>query len=377
MKKLLVFCFLITALSAQTITVTPSEPYVGVGSTQQFYAAVTGLSNSTVTWSLIGSGPTNNPVLGTISASGLYTAPSAVPGQNPVTVRATGSDGKTVGIAYVLIEGLGPTLTSISPDPVIVGSYTVTVKGKGFVKGAYVNAGGISLQVTYVSSTELTAMGYQGTAGNVAFSVGNPGTVYSNIVNVPFVTPITVSPSTATVALGASKTFTASAPATWTASAGTITGSGIYTAPATMPSSSTVTITATGSAGQTGTAKVTLSQPETPVTAPTFSPPAGTYTAAQTITIASTTTGASIRYTTDGTTPSATAGTLYSTGFSVGATATVDERAKRAATASREVNGTATGALSAGRLWLSIKACAAASAGPALGASAIVLKTRS
>src|SRR4051812_29590828 len=53
------------------------------------------------------------------------------------------------------------------------------------------------------------------------------------------------------------------------------------------------------------------------VVAPTFTPAAGTYTTTQTVTIATTTSGASIRYTTDGSTPSATVGTLYSTPVSI------------------------------------------------------------
>ncbi len=57
--------------------------------------------------------------------------------------------------------------------------------------------------------------------------------------------------------------------------------------------------------------------------APTFSPVAGMYTNAQTVTIASTTSGASIHYTTDGTTPSATAGTLYAGPVAIGATTTL------------------------------------------------------
>ncbi|HTB81514.1 MAG TPA: chitobiase/beta-hexosaminidase C-terminal domain-containing protein, partial [Opitutaceae bacterium] len=44
--------------------------------------------------------------------------------------------------------------------------------------------------------------------------------------------------------------------------------------------------------------------------APSFSPAGGTYTTTQTVTISTTTGGASIRYTTDGSTPSETAGTL-------------------------------------------------------------------
>jgi poly(beta-D-mannuronate) lyase len=44
---------------------------------------------------------------------------------------------------------------------------------------------------------------------------------------------------------------------------------------------------------------------------PSFDPPAGTYTSVQTVAIASSTAGASIRYTTDGTTPSADNGIVY------------------------------------------------------------------
>ena len=322
--SLLGLLLLMGALQAQTITVTPAEPYVGVGFTQQFSAAVRGLTPSTVTWSLAGMAPLNNPRLGTITSAGLYTAPATPPAQNPVTVQATGSDGKTVGIAYVLVEGFGPTLTSIAPSPVNAGTYTVTINGRGFVRGAGVLAGAVALSVTYVSSTQLTATGYQGSAGSVAFKVSNPGTLYSNTVNVTFVTPITVSPATASVALSASKTFSASGQTvTWAATTGSITNGGVYTAPAIMPASSAVTITATGSSGQTGTAKVTLAQPLTQVAPPTFSPSAGTYTAAQSIALSTTTSGALIRYTLDGSTPSETAGTQYIAAFSVGTTRNV------------------------------------------------------
>ncbi len=57
--------------------------------------------------------------------------------------------------------------------------------------------------------------------------------------------------------------------------------------------------------------------------APSFSPAAGTYSTAQSVTITTGTSGASIRYTTDGSTPSSTAGTLYSGPVTIGATATL------------------------------------------------------
>ena len=56
--------------------------------------------------------------------------------------------------------------------------------------------------------------------------------------------------------------------------------------------------------------------------APTFSPAAGTYSAAQNVTISTTTNGASIRYTTDGSEPTETAGTLYSSPVTISSTNT-------------------------------------------------------
>jgi hypothetical protein len=72
---------------------------------------------------------------------------------------------------------------------------------------------------------------------------------------------IGVSPRTASVALGGTQQFTAtvSSGVTWSASEGTISATGLFTAPTTMPASPTVVIKATTSR-RTGTAKVTLIQ---------------------------------------------------------------------------------------------------------------------
>ncbi|HYW82981.1 MAG TPA: chitobiase/beta-hexosaminidase C-terminal domain-containing protein, partial [Spirochaetia bacterium] len=59
------------------------------------------------------------------------------------------------------------------------------------------------------------------------------------------------------------------------------------------------------------------------VAAPAFAPPGGTYAGGQTVTISTTTSGAAIRYTTDGSTPTQTAGTVYSSAVTVAATETI------------------------------------------------------
>nr|WP_166640076.1 chitobiase/beta-hexosaminidase C-terminal domain-containing protein [Amycolatopsis sp. SID8362] len=61
----------------------------------------------------------------------------------------------------------------------------------------------------------------------------------------------------------------------------------------------------------------------TTVAAPTFSPPGGTYSSAQTVTLSSATSGATIRYTVDGSTPTASS-TLYSGPISVPNSRTVN-----------------------------------------------------
>ncbi|HTQ32062.1 MAG TPA: chitobiase/beta-hexosaminidase C-terminal domain-containing protein, partial [Opitutaceae bacterium] len=60
------------------------------------------------------------------------------------------------------------------------------------------------------------------------------------------------------------------------------------------------------------------------VTAPVFSPGGGSYSSAQNVTLTSATPGASIRYTTDGSAPSETAGTLYSSPVEVANSTTLN-----------------------------------------------------
>lgn len=70
-------------------------------------------------------------------------------------------------------------------------------------------------------------------------------------------------------------------------------------------------------------------KPPQEVAAPEFSPAGGVYTTAQTVTIATTTEGAEIRYTTDGSDPSATTGTAYTVPVQVAATTTLKAIAVR------------------------------------------------
>ena len=73
------------------------------------------------------------------------------------------------------------------------------------------------------------------------------------------------------------------------------------------------------------------------VATPTFTPAAGTYTSAQSVTIACATEDATIYYTTDGTEPSATNGTVFSEAIDVGETMTIKAIAVKDDMANSEV----------------------------------------
>jgi len=84
---------------------------------------------------------------------------------------------------------------------------------------------------------------------------------------------------------------------------------------------SPVTYTVTAENGTTQNYTVTVTDQNT-VIQPAATPPAGTYTAAQSVTLATTTAGASIYYTTNGATPTASS-TLYSSAIAISATTTL------------------------------------------------------
>jgi hypothetical protein len=94
------------------VTASPAAATLLPGQTQQFKAAVSGSSNTAVIWSV-------NPAVGTISASGLYTAPAAITSQQLVTVTATSvADSTTFATASVALDPLAiSNLTVVGTTP--------------------------------------------------------------------------------------------------------------------------------------------------------------------------------------------------------------------------------------------------------------------
>ncbi len=268
-------CALLTAavavaVAADSVVLTPIRATIGINAKQQYTALVNGAAGVTAVWKVEGVAG-GSKTYGTITSGGLYTAPGVVPAQDPVEITAaTTSSTPGSQSVFIYLLGAGPTVSSATPSPIPVGSYSVTAHGAGFVTGAAIVIGGIELETTFVSATEVKGTGYIGAAGAQPLTVTNPGTVPSNVLSVSFGSTtkpvIAVTPSVATVQPGKTQQFNASGATgiEWAASAGIISSTGLYTAPATMPASSKVTITASATGATSGTATVTLKAASAP-----------------------------------------------------------------------------------------------------------------
>jgi hypothetical protein len=262
-----------------TVSVSPASATVNVGATYQFSAKAydqfgTALATQpTFTWT-IASG------VGSVSSSGLYTAPATA---GSAVVQAAGDT--LSGTAAVTVAALtGPTITTAAHVSSPTGTTPISTTATLNV-AATDPAGTSSLTYTWsLTGTPPASVSYSANGTNAAqtttVTFSAVGT-YNFLVTVKdtnnltatssvtvtvgqVLTTITVSPSTATVNAGATQQFTAaakdqfgnaySATITWTASAGTITTGGLFTAPTT---SGTITITAaSGSVQGHGTVTV-------------------------------------------------------------------------------------------------------------------------
>ncbi|MCX7942884.1 MAG: Ig-like domain-containing protein [Deltaproteobacteria bacterium] len=261
------------------VNIMPSSAIVNVGRTKQFVALVKNAHiTNEVIWSI-----ENDPgdgSLGTISNNGLYTAPQSVPNPAQIVIRATSKeDTSAFGIAPVLI--VPPVKVTVSP------------------KNQTVNAGtSFKFSVTVENADEDPSVKWEVLGGNQNGTIEQDGyyTAPDSVPNPPDVTikatsnfdpsaydtatvtvakPIEVEVSPNFVYVNVTKTqqFTATVKntsnqeVTWSvyggASNGTITQTGLYTAPANVPNPNIVSIIATSKADPTksGGAQVVIAPP--------------------------------------------------------------------------------------------------------------------
>ncbi|WP_051670364.1 DUF1800 family protein [Bryobacter aggregatus] len=283
------FCILalLTAASvqAQTITVYPGPSGIPKASSRQMSAYVP-LSPNTVTWSvngIIG----GDPVHGTVSQNGLYTAPAEVPPDNLITIQVASTAYPTkIGTASLSITQPLVYIWGSNPNKFAAGAVSLNINGAGFVPGVAITINDLPLTTTYLSATSLKVTGSV-PASMVGVAVlrainPNPGSTISDPVNVTVassnvsvsVNPASVSlPVTGTQSFSASVSGSSNLAVTWSTTAGTITASGLYTAPATLPSPPTATVTAKSVADPliSASATITLTKPSATVS---LTPPA-------------------------------------------------------------------------------------------------------
>jgi len=256
----------------------PRNSSVELGSTKQFGAYVP-LNPSTVTW-LVNDVPGGNATVGTISSTGLYQPPQLAPTNNQRIIKVQ-STAFSTSFAATSLKGTRkyPCLWSASPvsgGTFQVGTFQASLNGSNFTPDSQVTANGVDLATTYVSPTKVTATGTAG-VGTLTFTVRQPGpgAVTGNTVSVQVAAAtvaVSLTPSTTTVQLGANQSFSATVTGhantavTWSvggviggsAAEGLITSSGVYTAPAAMPASTSVIVRATSVANPATSAQTTV-----------------------------------------------------------------------------------------------------------------------
>jgi hypothetical protein len=275
-----------------TTPTTASNKYTGpvpisTTSTVKAIATAPNLANSTVSSAnyTIQNGAVASPVFS--PAPGTYSSAQSV------TITSTTS-GATI---YYTTDGSTPTTASTKYTAPVTISTTTTLKAIATATG---------LANSSVTSGVYTIQ--SATAASPTFNP--PAGTYSNAQTVT----ITSATSGATIYY----TTDGSTPTT---------SSNKYSAPITISTTNTLNAmaTATNFANSPVTSGIYTIQTAT-AASPTFSPPAGPYSSVQTVTITSTTSGASIYYTTDGSTPT-TSSNKYSAPITISTTTTLNAMA--------------------------------------------------
>jgi parallel beta-helix repeat protein len=109
----------VTILAPVTVSISPLLPSVNVGAQLQFTATVQNTSNTAVTWQINGE-TGGNSTAGTISSSGLYTAPASVPNPAAVTISAVSQADPSASASTTLTITL-PAAASVCGSPLLSG----------------------------------------------------------------------------------------------------------------------------------------------------------------------------------------------------------------------------------------------------------------
>ncbi|MBV8282517.1 MAG: hypothetical protein JO347_10715, partial [Candidatus Eremiobacteraeota bacterium] len=281
----------VTIVAAPTLSVSPASPEVKPHGQIQFSAS--GPGSGIVVWNISGAG-CSGITCGSITSSGLYTAPAAVPNPATVTVTATsltnpgvsGSTTVTISSSNVNVT-VSPGSASVSAGAQQQFAATVTGSNNTAVTWSLSGVGCTGALCGTISSAGLYTAPAQ--APNPPFitvtatSVADPARSASASVTVTQQIAVSVSPASVQLVEGQSKQFTATVTGTsntavtWSVSGtgcsgsgcGTISLSGLYTAPEDLPTSVLVTATSVADLDISASATVTILPPVIVTISPT------------------------------------------------------------------------------------------------------------
>ena len=170
-------------------------------STRQFFVAVTGSSNTAVTWSVqsaVAGQGCGGAACGSVDANGVFTAPTVAPSPNAISIIATSQVDNTKSASATIAITSGPTIEVVLPSSAMAGAiegFPVLLQGVNFVPGS-AGAGstillnGVARPTTCstatICATALTPADLQ-TAETFTLQISNPGAPALLSNPVPFV----------------------------------------------------------------------------------------------------------------------------------------------------------------------------------------------
>lgn len=202
-----------------SVTISPEyaflRPSGAATSTLQFTATVANSLNANVTWSVqsgTGGQGCAGAACGSVSAAGLYAAPTSAPSPNAIAVMATSAADPTKSATAMVAITSGPAIESLLPSSVMAEAamgFPFQVNGVNFAAGSGTGASAILLngtpRVTTCANatsctTALNPADVQ-TAGTMSVQVQNPGNPGPLSNPVPFVVaPFDLSAGTTSLA---------------------------------------------------------------------------------------------------------------------------------------------------------------------------------
>ena len=242
------------------VSVSPPGASLVANQTQQFTPIVTGTPNPGVTWLL------NPSSAGNISSSGLYTAPSTISAQQTVQLMATSvaDPTKTAVVSIVLNPVIGVSVRPVQVALSVGLSYQFAANLSGTSNSGITwsldpPVGTVSPSGLYTAPASID---FPQSVNVIASSVADPTKRAVAVVSLQPTVSVSLNVTCIPVATGQTQQFTAAVtgslnPAViWSVDPpiGTLSSTGLYTAPSVLPRTESVTVTAAAAADRSKSA---------------------------------------------------------------------------------------------------------------------------